>query len=352
MPVSPWEACHRSPTAAPLLEKSVAACERAAQLTRRLLAYAGKDRSVASLTNLTSLVREVGSLVSGSIPKLVHLVFELDEDLPPVLGDEAQLQQIVINLVINAAEAMPEGVEGAVTITTRRRQLLPDDHRFAVLPIENPANEYVELTVRDTGSGMDPSTQARIFDPFYTTKFTGRGLGLSAVLGIVGTHGGTLTLQSAPDEGSCFTVLLPAASGNAVQAGAAARHPLKRGTGTILVVDDEPAVRELARYTLEDNGYQVLVAGDGLMAIRQVSKHPEIRAVLLDVTMPAMGGNVAASRIRELRPTMPILLSSGYAEREAELSKSELCGSAFLQKPYSARLLLEAVERVIEQGAS
>jgi hypothetical protein len=162
-----------------------------------------------------------------------------------------------------------------VTITTRRRQLLPDDHRIAVIPIESAANEYVELSVRDTGSGMDLATQARIFDPFYTTKFTGRGLGLSAVLGIVGGHGGTITLRSAPGLGTCFSVLLPAASNTTKLRAARMIDQIGRGSGTILIVDDEPAVREVARCALEGNGYQVLLAGDGLAAIQQVTEHPK-----------------------------------------------------------------------------
>ena len=338
--------------AAPLIEKSLAACERAAQLTRRLLAYAGKEQAGAALTSLTALVRDVGSLVSNNFPERIDLVLDLEEGLPPVLADEAQLHQIVMNLVINAAEAIPEGATGSVTVATRRRKLVADDHHLAVFPIENPVEEYVALSVRDTGSGMDAATQARIFDPFYTTKFTGRGLGLSAVLGIVGGHRGAITLESAPGAGSCFTVLLPAVCGNAGLEGGRRERPVKRGSGTILVVDDEPAVRELAQCTLEGNGYHVLPAGDGMEAIRLVAEHPEIRAVLLDITMPAMAGDVAASRIRALRPGLPILLSSGYADGANDEAGGDAVHSAFLEKPYQPRLLLEKMERLIEPEGS
>jgi PAS domain S-box-containing protein len=336
-----------SATAIPLIQNVLTACQRAALLTRRLLAYAGKDRPTTTLTNLSTLVHELGSLLHASVPRLVTISLELEDDLPLVLADEAQLQQVVMNLVINAAEAIPEHTTGTVTITTRRRESLSDDPRCAAGPVIDTANVYVELSVRDTGCGMDPATQARVFDPFYTTKFTGRGLGLSAVLGIVGAHGGTITLNSVPGEGSCFAVLLPA-SNERVPKVAQTIQQARRGSGTILVVDDEPAVCEMARYALQSNGYQVLLASDGLDAIRQVTEHPEIRAVLMDLTMPKMGGDLAASRVRALRPGLPILLSSGYSEGEAERSSPESAYSVFLQKPYTATLLLEKVGRVLD----
>jgi PAS domain S-box-containing protein len=336
--------------ASPMLERVLTASERAALLTRRLLAYAGKDYSIAVPTDLGALVRELGSLLYTSIPRLISLSLEVDEDLPPVLIDEAQLQQVVMNLVINAAEAIPERVTGTVTVSTRRRQLLPEDETCAVIPVVNVAREYVELSVRDTGCGMDPATQARIFDPFYTTKFTGRGLGLAAVLGIVGAHGGTITLKSAPGQGSCFTILLPAAAnGSSKPKSARTVHQMGRGSGTVLVVDDEPSVCQMARAALESNGYQVLLAGDGLAAIRQVAEHPEIRAILLDLTMPRMGGDIAASHVRALRPELPILLSSGYSEREAARSFTESGRAAFLQKPYTTTRLLETLGRLLDR---
>jgi PAS domain S-box-containing protein len=171
-----------SAAAVPMLENVLTACERAALLTRRLLAYAGRDHGGATATDLTTLVRELASLLGATIPKLVTVSFELEEDLPPVLADETQLQQVVMNLVINAAEAIPEGTTGTVTISTRLRRLLPTELGSAVIPLGTIADEYVELLVCDTGCGMDPATQARIFDSFYTTKFSGRGLGLAAVL--------------------------------------------------------------------------------------------------------------------------------------------------------------------------
>jgi PAS domain S-box-containing protein len=335
-----------SAPAAPALQNVLTACERAALLTRRLLSYAGCDHGRATPTDLTALVRELASLLRATIPKLVTVSFELGEDLPPVLADETQLQQVVMNLVINAAEAIPEGTTGTVTITTRQRQLLPGDLASAVIPLATTAEQYVELLVCDTGCGMDPSTQARVFDPFYTTKFTGRGLGLAAVLGIVSAAGGTIIIQSELGLGSTFAVLLPAAAGAEQRRAAKTTHQVRRGSGTVLIVDDELAVLEMARCTLESNGYEVLLACDGLAAIQQVAGHPEIRAVLMDLTMPKMSGDAAASRIRAVRPELPILLSSGYFEHEAQPSSSAI--SAFLRKPYTTTLLLEKVGSLLD----
>jgi len=338
--------------AIPLIQRVLTACERAALLTRRLLSYAGKEHSAVAPVNLADLVRDLGSLLRTSIPKLVNLSFELDEDLPPVLADEAQLQQVVMNLAINAAEAIPERMTGTVTLSTRRRRLLPEDRHCAVIPLENGDGEYVELSVRDTGCGMDLPTQTRIFDPFYSTKFTGRGLGLAAVLGIIGAHGGTITVRSAPGQGSCFTVLLPEARNCSFRSNSAQIVPrVARGSGTILIVDDEPAVCEMTRCALESSGYQVLLAGDGLEALQLVADHPEIRAIVLDLAMPRMGGDIAASGVRALRPQLPILLSSGYSEAEAERNFTEAGYSAFLQKPYTTTHLLQTLGRLLDRYA-
>jgi len=334
--------------AAPMLRDVISASERAAQLTRRLLAYAGKDQPTTTPTDLTEFVREMAPLLRTSIPKLVNLSLDLEEDLPLVRADQAQLQQVLMNLVINGAEAIPERTPGEVAVTIRSRPLLPDDLRTAIIPIEFPAPEYVELNVCDNGSGMDSSTAARIFDPFFTTKFTGRGLGLSAVLGIIGGHGGTIKVQSSPGLGTCFTVFLPAAPSaeRHDRAGVAAR--IDRGSGIILVVDDEPDICEMVRRALEDNGYDVLLAFDGVEAVRRVSEHAGIRAAVLDFAMPAMGGDAAASLIREVRPDLPILFSSGYAQHDAEPACLEGGRSAFLQKPYDVARLLDALGRLLD----
>jgi PAS domain S-box-containing protein len=342
------ETLPRPSSAEPMLHDVIAASERAARLTRQLLAYAGKEERSATPTDISVFVRDLGSLLRTSVSKLVHIAFELDEAAPPVMVDQAQLQQIVMNLVINAAEAIPGNTPGVVTIATETRPLRSDDYRLAVVPIDHAAPRYVALSIRDTGSGMDIATQARIFDPFFTTKFDGRGLGLSAVLGIVRGHRGTITLQTAPGEGTCFTVLLPVSEAPAAPAPEPRRMRVARGAGTVLVVDDESVVRDVARRALEHNGYDVLTAVDGRAAIEQVRERPEIRAVVLDLAMPEMGGDTAAVEIRSLRPQLPIVLCSGYAERDAAQRCASPNYSAFLQKPYTARALIEMVGAVLD----
>jgi len=331
----------------PMLEDVVSASQRAAQLTRQLLAYAGKDHGATESVDLAHFVRELMPLLSSSIPKMVNLTLDLDA-VPPVQGDPAQLQQVLMNLVINAAESIAPGHAGSVKIAVGRRRLTAEDRRGAVIPIESGTEEYVAITISDSGCGMDAGTQARIFDPFFTTKFDGRGLGLSAVLGIVRGHRGTLTLASEPGVGTSFAVLLPVSkAAPPAESPVAVRPAARTGAGTILVVDDEPAVRLLAQRVLERYGYQVLTAENGKVALDVVECHPEIRAVVLDLAMPVMSGDTAARLLRDSRPRLPLILSSGYSESEATDRFGEDLLSGFLQKPYTAQRLAEKIAEVL-----
>ena len=323
------------------LEDLISASERAAALTRQLLAYAGKEQPVTRPIDLSAVVRDLVGLLRSSIPRNVYLTLDLDEALPSVNADATQLQQVIMNLVINAAEAIPNDTPGTVRITTAARRPTADDHSHALMPLSGSDKTWVALTVTDTGQGMTPEVRSRIFDPFYTTKFTGRGLGLSAVLGIVKAHQGTITLKTSPGEGTTFTLLLPPKEGGDVLAPAPPTAQYGRGSGTILVVDDEPAVRALAQNALEDNGYRVLLAEDGRQAIEVFQAHPEVVAVILDLAMPVMRGDEAAPQLRRVRPEVPIILSSGYAEMEARQQFSGTGVTSFLQKPYRAARLLE-----------
>ncbi|MBS1857599.1 MAG: PAS domain S-box protein [Acidobacteria bacterium] len=329
-----------------MLEDVIAASERAAQLTRKLLAYAGKDHGTLETVDVARMVRDLTPLLGSSVPKLVNLSLDLEE-VPPVEGDAAQLQQVVMNLVINAAESIPPGQAGSVTVRVSRRGLVAADRRRVLIPIESAAEEYVEVAVTDTGSGMDAATQARIFDPFFTTKFDGRGLGLSAVLGIVRSHRGTISLDSGPGQGTTFTVLLPTTqAAPAGESAAPARSPAA-AWGTILVVDDEPSVRGLAQRVLERQGWSVLAAENGQAAVELVKSHPEVRAVLLDLAMPVMSGDAAAKLIRELRRDLPVVLSSGYSESDARDRFGTNAVTAFLQKPYSPKQLTAKIAEVL-----
>jgi PAS domain S-box-containing protein len=329
-----------------MLADLTAAGERAAKLTRQLLAYAGRDQRKIGAVDLNALVGDLAALVHASIPRTVSLQLQAGRNLPFVEGDEGQLQQIVMNLVINAAESIAEGEQGTVTVSTESRAPSAGERKRAVIPMAAGAGEYVVLTVSDTGCGMDAATQARIFDPFFTTKIAGRGLGLSAVLGIIKAHGGTLILETAPGKGTTFRVFLRA-SAAAQAARVAVEKTPERYTGTILVVDDEPTVRNVARRTLEFSGYEVIAVQDGAQAIEAVIRHPEIEVVLLDLQMPNMTGDQAAPEIRRLRPGIRIVLSSGYAEQEARERFRGLRLDGFLRKPYTARTLVGGVRAAI-----
>jgi PAS domain S-box-containing protein len=332
-----------------MLQSLITASERAAQLTRQLLTYAGKDQGKLEPLDLAAIVRELTPLLSAIIPKMVKLSLELEDGVHRVEADPAQLQHVMMNLVINAAESIPVSTPGEVKIAVGHRVLLPEDYRDAVVPVEASEREYVWFRVTDHGSGMDAATQSRIFDPFFTTKFQGRGLGLAAVLGIVKGLGGTLTVRSSPGQGSVFTVFLPAIE--AAVARVESRLPRSPGpavsAGTILFVDDEAALRAIGQQTLEEHGYRVLLADNGREAIATASAHPEVSAVVLDLAMPVMGGESAGPILRFLRPEVPLILSSGYPEWEVLERVGSGIAAAFLEKPYQPAVLAAKVEEVL-----
>ena len=330
-----------------LLEEVMKAAERAADLTRQLLAYAGKGRFVMRTVNLSEMVREISGLVQTSIPKTVQVRLQLADPLPGIDADPGQLQQVIMNLVINGAEAIgPEG--GTVLVRTTAQDV--DEQYLGTMSIApgtlNPGR-HVCLEVHDTGSGMDAETIAKIFDPFFTTKFAGRGLGLSAVLGIVNAHKGALKVYSVPGEGTTFKVLFPASLAPLALPQSEAVSDLS-GTGTVLVVDDEDVVRQTARHTLERYGYRVLTAIDGAQAVDLYQRQPYgIALVLLDLTMPVMSGEEALRRMQSINPQVRVLLSSGYNEVEAVQRFAGKGLAGFIQKPYTASALAEKVKEVI-----
>ncbi len=319
-----------------MIQGVLQASERAANLTRQLLAYSGKGRFVVQPTGMSQLIREILVLIQTSIPKGVRVRLELDEHLPTIDADVAQIQQLVMNLVINGAEAIGDA-GGTVTIRTSVVE--------AQAAGEEQFGPHVLLDVEDTGCGMDQATRERIFDPFFTTKFTGRGLGLAAVLGIVRGHRGTIQVESAPGQGTRFSVSFPASAGTAAPPRPRVEQDW-RGSGTILVVDDEEIVRETAKSTLEHFGYEVLLAADGQEALECLRRAPQVGLVLLDLTMPVMSGEEALIEMRRLRPDLRVILSSGYNEIEAIRRFQGQGLSGFLQKPYTAEVLGEKVKAV------
>jgi two-component system, cell cycle sensor histidine kinase and response regulator CckA len=336
-----------SNAAKPMLQDVVTAAERAARLARQLLAYAGKGQLTTATTDLNALVSEIAPLLRTSIPKTVYLNLELQHDLPCVDADQVQLQQVIMNMVINGAEAIPDGHPGTVTVNTCARQLTSEDRDHSIIPLAFTDQVYAVLTFTDTGEGIAPDVQRKIFDPFFTTKFAGRGLGLSAVLGIVRSHHGALTLHSTVGRGTVFRVLLPVSKAPRPVAASPARVLPAQRRGMILVVDDEEIVRAVGRRALESRGYSVLTAEHGERAIEVLAAHPEIMAVVLDLAMPVMTGDQAAPRLREHRPDLPIILSSGYPEGEAMRRFARYGITAFMQKPYTANSLSEMVASVL-----
>jgi PAS domain S-box-containing protein len=325
-----------------LLEAVVKTGEQAAHLTRQMLAYAGKGQFVVEPLNLSDLLPEMTGLVQPSISKKIALHLVLEPDLPPIEADRGQMQQVFMNLVLNAAEAIGSDA-GMISVKTGAQDV-DEPYIRRNLETELAAGRYVLLEVRDTGCGMDDATRARIFDPFFSTKFHGRGLGLAAVAGIVRGHGGAISVSSAPGKGACFTVLFPAAEGAAAVAQVAAQYATLRGTGTILVVDDEQPVRDLARKVLERYGYKVLLADGGPAAIHTFKRHPgDISLVILDASMPGMSGAETYPELRKVRPGVRILVSSGYSELETMKAFSGPRATGFIQKPYTSRGLAEKV---------
>jgi two-component system cell cycle sensor histidine kinase/response regulator CckA len=335
------------------IQEVFAAGERAAVLIRQMLAYSGRGRFVVARIDLSKYIQETLPLIQAAVPRTVTLQLALEDNLPVVEGDPSQIQQLVMNLVINGAEAIPDGRSGTVTIVARPLRLDAEyiGERGSVMMGDFRPGAYVLLEIRDSGSGMDEATKAKMFDPFFTTKFTGRGLGLAAVLGIVRGHRGAIEVVTAPERGTVFRVIFPALAVAPEDDPQPQSARDLSGRGTILVIDDEEIVRSMAQRLLEHYGYRVLLATDGedgLELFRQ--KAGDIRCVLLDMTMPVMSGEETFSQLRALRRNIPVILSSGFTEAEAMRRFEGKALAGFIQKPYTASTLAEKVKDAIEQS--
>ncbi|HEX7085024.1 MAG TPA: ATP-binding protein [Vicinamibacterales bacterium] len=332
-----------------LVRQIQAAAERSADLTRQLLAYAGRGQHVVTRVNLSSLVQELSTLLLAALSKHARLEQRLDPGVPDVLGDPAQITQVVMNLLTNASEAVGED-PGVVSVRTRLVHLLRPVLDGLYLGSDLPEGPYVSLEVADTGHGMSAETVARIFDPFFTTKFTGRGLGLAAVLGIVRTHRGALDVETAEGIGTTFRIYLPAVQ--MTQAAVPPPELARRGQagGLVLVVDDEPAVRLVARRFLERWGFEVVEAENGVKAV-ELAEHlgDRLRLALVDLTMPYQDGRATLHALREWRADLPVVLMSGYTEQAAggEVDRGRHVG--FVQKPFTATQLRRVVEEALAE---
>jgi len=327
----------RESPARPDLDNVILASRRAANLTRQLLAYSGKGHFEVRPIDLSVHVRELSTLLETTISKKVQLRLELTHDLPSISADIAQIQQIVMNLVINGAEAIGEQ-RGTVLVTTGV-QAIDEFYVQSLFSTEGIApGTYVYLEVHDTGAGMDDATKMRIFDPFFTTKFTGRGLGLAAVLGIVRGHKGAIKVYSSPGKGTTFKVFFPASDAKATRS--LPEVASFRGEGLALVIDDDQGVRDAATRLLEHFGFRAISAVDGRHGVEVFRQHQsEVVIVLLDMTMPEMNGEETFREIRRLRADVPVILSSGYNEIEATRRFTAKGLAGFLQKPFTPKEL-------------
>ncbi|MGE5487939.1 MAG: ATP-binding protein, partial [bacterium] len=329
------------PGAVGRVRQILSSAERAAHLTKQLLAYSGKGKFVVEEVDVSEAVNAVSGLVQFSIPKGVQLELAVQTRLPCVEVDPNQLQQILMNLVINAGEAIGEGHPGKITVATGMSDV--DEPFVDATGQEVQPGRYVWIEVRDTGTGIAEEDKTRIFEPFFTTKFTGRGMGLAAVAGIVRAQKGAITVESKLGRGSTFRVYLPATSKHV-----APEQPVAAARATVLVVDDEFTVRDVATAVLSGRGYRVLTATDGREALALLARKEEsIDAVVLDIVMPVMGAHEFLPVLRAHHPHVKVLLTSGYSESEARRLAGAGPESAFLPKPFTADQIATAVDELL-----
>ena len=323
------------------------AAEKANSLTRQVLAFSRLQKPQAQLLNLNDVLKDMADMLRRLLSDDIEVAMLSDSSLGLILADRGQIEQVILNLVINAADAMPHG--GKLTLSTANTSMNGShlDQAFS-----QPASRAcVCLTVSDTGVGMAPEIKARIFDPFFTTKERGKGtgLGLATVYGIVNQAGGHIRVESEPGQGTTFHVSFPqceSAVENSVQAEAS--FPETRGSETILVVDDEDSLLELLCEVLRRNGYTVLPAANGREALRLTREHPEpIDLVITDMVMPKMGGRELAEALHALKPSLKILYMTGYAEKAEDVKELLSSGHSFIEKPFTPDELLHKTRDVL-----
>ena len=324
---------------------------RAADLARQMLAYTGKGRYIVEEIDLNSLILEMASLLEASVSKKTRFNYDLAADLPTVRADATQVRQVVMNLIVNASEAMAE-TGGAITLHTYLEPNAVIRTAGTIFEETLASGTHVCIQVSDAGTGMSDETVEHIFEPFFTTKFTGRGLGLSAVQGIMRGHGGAILVESAPGEGTRFDVFFPVAP-EPRNGGPWRSSSPWIGSGTVLLADDEEAVRTVTTRMLERIGFEVLAAENGAEAVQIVREmSTPIRVVLLDLKMPVLDGIAALREIRALAPDLPVVLSSGYSAEEAHEYTAGTHYNTYLQKPYALGLLRQILQEILGEESN
>jgi CheY-like chemotaxis protein len=321
---------------------------RASELTRQLLAFSRKQIIEPTLLDLNEIVSELRPMLSRLIGEDVHVELSLDSELAPVKADRGQIEQVLLNLVVNARDAMPKG--GTLTIETHNVDV---DENYAATHFAVSPGPHVVLVVTDTGTGMTAEVQARLFEPFFTTKELGKGtgLGLATVHGIVARSGGNVGVYSEVGHGTSFKVYLPraAAADGTVEVHA---HPPAHGRAageTVLVVEDADGLRELAKRLLERLGYRVLLAANGDEAVRQANEHPGIDVLLTDVVMPGASGPEVTRQVIEQQPRVRVIYMSGYTEDTIVHHGVLNPGIAFLNKPFTSEAPGRKIREVLER---
>ena len=333
------------------IEDMIVSVRRAADLCKQMLAYSGKGRFVVENINLMEIVEEMAHMLAVSISKKAVLKYNFAENLPSVKADATQMRQIIMNLITNASEAIGDR-SGVISINTGAMDCDRSYLSESYLDENLPEGLYTYVEVADTGHGMSKDTKEKLFDPFYTTKFTGRGLGLSAVLGIVRGHKGAIKVYSESGKGTTFKVLFPAVDepANSIKSAANNEADDWQGSGTILLVDDEESVLSVGKRFVEKKGFEVLTAADGREGLEVFREHANaIVCVILDLTMPHMDGEAAYREIRRIRKDTPIIMASGYNEQEITQRFVGKGLAGFIQKPYQSRDLWIKLREVLER---
>ena len=339
---------HVSPVHENLMEIKKAS-QRAAELARQMLAYSGKGKFVIELLDMSEVVEEMARILEVSVSKKAVLKYNFADNLPPFEGDATQIRQVIMNLITNASEAIGDR-SGIISITVGAMRVDLDYLRTTYLDENLSEGLYITLEVADTGCGMNDEIRSRLFDPFFTTKFTGRGLGMAAVMGIVRGHGGAIKVYSEVGKGTTMKVLFPAAEdGAAAMTRLAAAAADWRGSGTVLLADDEETVRTVGAMMLERLGITVILASDGRQAIDVFqARGNEIDCVILDLTMPHMDGEQAYRELRRIDPEVRVIMSSGYNEQEVTQRFVGKGLAGFIQKPYELDKLVATLRKALE----
>ncbi len=328
-------------------QEIVTASKRAAKLTRQLLTFARKDHMVTTPINVHAVIQDSIRILQRSIDKSIAIETHLNARRSVVLGDASQLQSAIINLGINSRDAMPDG--GVFEITTSDVTL--DDHQAASLRETFSHGTYLKVSVRDTGEGMDEQTRRHVFEPFFTTKETGRGtgLGLSAVYGMIESHGGAVALKSELGKGTLFDLYLPLTDIDFLpDPPETSAQTTSQATGTILLIEDERPVQKVCEAILSRLGYRVRIASDGMSGLEVYQDHHEdIVAVLLDVIMPGINGWQVFQELRKMNPAVKIIIASGYTDAEQKQRFTKAGANGFISKPYTRQTLLNALSAVL-----